>query len=113
MHPERESYSAFNDNKRHQDTMLNGELARRGVTDVYVCGLVYDICVGWTARDAVKRGYKTFIVEDATCGTDTEGVSAMKTELSELGVKIIKTNEVGRSPTGLIRNLTLPVEALC
>lgn len=41
-----DSYSAFYDNMKLSQTAMQEELQRRNVTDVYVCGLAYDICVG-------------------------------------------------------------------
>lgn len=41
-----DSYSAFWDNKKLSQTKLVGELTKRKVTDVYICGLAYDVCVG-------------------------------------------------------------------
>ena len=41
-----DSYSAFWDNMKLSQTPLVKELAKRHVTDVYVCGLAYDVCVG-------------------------------------------------------------------
>ena len=41
-----DSYSAFWDNKKLSQTPLLKKLTEQGVTDVYVCGLAYDICVG-------------------------------------------------------------------
>lgn len=28
------------------DTTLCGQLKQKGITDIYVCGLAYDVCVG-------------------------------------------------------------------
>lgn len=44
--PEVDSYSVFWDNKKLSDTSLIAQLKARGVTDVFVCGIAYDICVG-------------------------------------------------------------------
>ena len=44
--PDIDSYSAFWDNNKLSQTGLIDELTSRGITDVYVCGLAYDICVG-------------------------------------------------------------------
>lgn len=44
--PEVDSYSVFWDNKKMSDTSLCGQLKQKGVTDIYVCGLAYDVCVG-------------------------------------------------------------------
>lgn len=44
--PEVDSYSVFWDNKKLSDTSLNSQLKEKGITDIYVCGLAYDVCVG-------------------------------------------------------------------
>ena len=46
MNPDIDSYSAFWDNQKLAATNLVQELRERGVTDVYICGLAYDVCVG-------------------------------------------------------------------
>jgi nicotinamidase/pyrazinamidase len=45
-------------------------LRQRGVTDVYIAGLATDYCVQFTAIDAVKLGFKTFVVIDACRGVN-------------------------------------------
>lgn len=44
--PDVDSYSAFWDNFKLSQTALITELESKGVTDCYVCGLAYDVCVG-------------------------------------------------------------------
>ena len=44
--PDIDSYSAFFDNSKISATPLVTELMNKGVTDVYVCGIAYDVCVG-------------------------------------------------------------------
>lgn len=46
--PEVDSYSAFWDNSKLTDTKLAAQLKMRNITDVYVCGVAYDVCVGKT-----------------------------------------------------------------
>ena len=41
-----DSYSAFWDNNKVSKTKLVQELSKRNVTDVYLCGLATDVCVG-------------------------------------------------------------------
>lgn len=41
-----ESYSTFYDNNKRHETKLRAELIKREVTDVFVCGLAADVCVG-------------------------------------------------------------------
>lgn len=44
--PNVDSYSAFWDNDKVSETQLSSLLREQQVTDVYVCGLAYDVCVG-------------------------------------------------------------------
>ena len=46
MHSNIESYSAFWDNAKLTETKLRQDLQTRNVTDVFVCGIAYDHCVG-------------------------------------------------------------------
>lgn len=51
-----DSYSGFFDNYKDRATGLGDELVKRGVTDVFVCGLAYDYCAGSSACDAAELG---------------------------------------------------------
>jgi hypothetical protein len=44
--PEVDSYSVFWDNKKLTETSLVSQLQERNATDIYICGLAYDVCVG-------------------------------------------------------------------
>lgn len=44
--PDIDSYSAFFDNCKLNETTLNSDLKKHGITDLYVCGLAADVCVG-------------------------------------------------------------------
>eukprot|EP00117_Sycon_ciliatum_P049657 scpid87762/ scgid35168/ Nicotinamidase; Nicotine deamidase len=93
-HTERESFSAFADNTQLSETHLANTLRHASITDVFVCGLAYDVCVSWTARDAVRRGFRTFFVEDAAAGVEPGEMSRMKQELAQLGVSFVQSDEV-------------------
>jgi len=47
-HSEIDSYSAFWDNNKIAKTELAKMLNEMNITDLYVCGLAYDVCVGTT-----------------------------------------------------------------
>uniref|UniRef100_A0A182SF33 nicotinamidase n=1 Tax=Anopheles maculatus TaxID=74869 RepID=A0A182SF33_9DIPT len=51
--PEVDSYSVFWDNKKLSDTTLCAQLRLKGSTDIYVCGLAYDVCVVGTATGSI------------------------------------------------------------
>lgn len=46
MNPDLDSYSAFWDNNKVSQTPMYVKLRERKITDLYVCGIAYDICVG-------------------------------------------------------------------
>jgi nicotinamidase-related amidase len=46
IHSDIESYSSFYDNAKRAETQLRSVLKDKNVTDVYVCGLALDVCVG-------------------------------------------------------------------
>ncbi|MBL3656446.1 bifunctional nicotinamidase/pyrazinamidase [Fulvivirga sediminis] len=65
MDPEIDSYSGFFDNGRRKSTGLTGYLQEREVTETFFCGLAGDICVFYTAKDAIEEGFKSFLIQDA------------------------------------------------
>ena len=44
--PDIDSYSAFFDNCKLNETSLDKDLKQHQITDIYVCGLAADVCVG-------------------------------------------------------------------
>lgn len=46
VNPEVDSYSPFFNNQKGNETTLNEDLKNEGITDLYICGLAYDVCVG-------------------------------------------------------------------
>ncbi|MEN7548279.1 bifunctional nicotinamidase/pyrazinamidase [Rapidithrix thailandica] len=65
-----DSYSGFYDNGHRKATGLEEYLKDKGVKDVYIAGLAADYCVKYTALDALKVNFKTYLVKDATKGVD-------------------------------------------
>ena len=94
MSPEIDSYSAFYDNEHKKSTGLSDYLKGKEVDQVYVCGLAGDFCVAYTALDALKEGFDTFLVEDATRPIDAEGFEKMKSLIREKGGKVIKASDI-------------------
>ena len=50
FNPDVDSYSAFFDNQKLSKTSLEEILRKEDVTDVYVCGIATDVCVGNTPQ---------------------------------------------------------------
>ena len=87
-----ESYSAFGDTG--ENTNLGEILHKNGVTTVYCVGLAYDYCVGSTALCAAKKGFKTFIIKDATKSVSNRTEKLMNKKLEEEGVKLINSRDI-------------------
>lgn len=85
-----EAYSAF------QGAPLAQSLHKLGVDTVFATGLATDYCVKETVFDALKEGFKAYLVQDACRGVDNPSGMAAKAldEMRQAGVKIISASEV-------------------
>ena len=92
MDSEIDSYSGFYDNGYKKSTGLSGYLRERKVLKIFVCGLAADYCVYYTAKDAIKENFETYIIEDATRAIDAKDFEKAKVEISALGGHLIKSN---------------------
>tara|TARA_R110002124_G_scaffold46903_1_gene140202 strand:- start:1459 stop:2085 length:627 start_codon:yes stop_codon:yes gene_type:complete len=91
--PEIDSYSAFFENDHKTNTGLKGYLDSLKISTVFITGLATDFCVKWTAIDAIKCGYKTYVIEDAVRGINIDNsVELAKKEMSEAGVEFINSS---------------------
>jgi nicotinamidase/pyrazinamidase len=96
MNPDIDSYSGFYDNGYKKATGLAGYLRDRGVKKVYVCGLAADYCVAYTAKDALKENFETYVIEDATRAIDANGYSRIKDEIITSGGQYIQSHMLHR-----------------
>lgn len=96
MDPEIDSYSGFYDNGYKRSTGLAGYLRERKVVKIYVCGLAADYCVFYTAKDALKENFETYIIEDATRAIDPKEFEKAKDEILTSGGQIIKSEMLYR-----------------
>lgn len=93
--PEVDSYSAFFEADGKSKTILADWLRDQGITEVFLCGLATDFCVSWSALDAVKEGFKTFVIEDACRGIDVGGsLAAAKQQWKDKGVEIVSSESL-------------------
>lgn len=83
-----DSYSGFCDNDG-TETMLASILKAREIEEVFICGLAYEYCVAFTAKDAIKYGFKTFVVSQACKAITKEGAEKATKEMKELGIEFI------------------------
>ncbi len=87
-----DGYSAFE--------ATSDDLARvlkdKGVTELYVAGLATDYCVRASALDAVRKGFRTYVVTDAIQAVNVnpgDGKKALK-EMTDSGVDLITSRNI-------------------
>ena len=94
-HKDMDSYSAFEEADHKSSTGLAGYLKQRGIKTVFVTGLATDFCVAWTAMDARKLGFETYVIEDATRAIDLNGsLAAAWKQMTAKGVKRIQSSDI-------------------
>lgn len=86
-----EMYSAFADPfpSPCSQSDLADTLKKAGITDVYVAGLAADYCVRFTALDAQKNGFKTWVIGEATKAVDPSSLDEVYEGYKEAGVKVV------------------------
>jgi nicotinamidase-related amidase len=88
-----DSYSGFGSaDGATEITPLDNQLLARGVTHLVICGLAFDYCVSYTARDAARLGYKVCVVRSATRFVDAS--SALQEEALMLAAGVVIVEDV-------------------
>ena len=112
LNPHVDSYSGFFDNCKGYETALQSDLRSRGVSEVYVVGLAYDYCVGFTALDAKSCGFTTYVVDDCTRPVMPSSCEAMDKRLAAANVVRLDSSRVplpssanGRHVLNAVRNI--------
>ncbi len=91
-HRDVDSYSAFGDgiDKTREKTELETLLKERKIDHVYVCGVATDYCVGFSAMDAVKAGFKASVILPASRGIAKETIDEALEKMAKIGVELIE-----------------------
>ncbi len=93
--PQIDSYSAFFENDHTTSTGLAGYLRERGLTRVFLAGLAYDFCVGFSALDARRLGFEALILREACRAIDLHGsVAQIEAAFAKAGVAIVEGAEL-------------------
>lgn len=91
--PRVDSYSAFRGNHGPHGTRpatgLAGWLRERGVDEVVVCGLARDVCVLWTAQDAVAQGFRAALAWDLSRPVTPDSDDATRASLQAQGIGMV------------------------
>lgn len=91
---ELDSYSVFWDNQKISETTLNAQLKSKGTSDIYVCGLAYDVCVSATAIDAISAGYRTILIDDCCRGVDLKAIECTKQTIATNNGIVVQSKDV-------------------
>jgi nicotinamidase/pyrazinamidase len=95
FHRDVDSYSAFTEADGKTTTGLAAYLKARQLKKVFVAGLATDFCVAWTALDARKAGFETYVVEDACRGIDADGSLAKAwADMAKAGINRIQSGDI-------------------
>jgi nicotinamidase/pyrazinamidase len=95
--PQIDSYSAFFENDRTTATGLAGYLRERDLTRVFLAGLAYDYCVGYSALDARRLGLPAIVIRDACRAIDlNRSVKAIELEFAAAGVTLIDSGGLAK-----------------
>lgn len=87
--PEIDSYSAFMENDQKTPTGLGGYMRERGFERAVFVGLALDFCVGFSALDARKLGFKAVVIEAGCRGIAQDSVDEMKAKMLAAGVTLV------------------------
>lgn len=92
--PHIDSYSAFFENDKTTTTGLAGYLRERRLERIFLVGLVFEFCVGYTALDGCNEGFEVYVIEDATGTFGGEGQQMMRAQLTEAGASLITVSDM-------------------
>ncbi|MFI0435336.1 MAG: bifunctional nicotinamidase/pyrazinamidase [Parachlamydiaceae bacterium] len=67
-----DSYSSFYDNGHRKQTGLENYLREKGVQQLFIAGLATDYCVKYSVLDALKLGFRTYVIVDACRGVNLD-----------------------------------------
>ncbi len=88
-----DSYSAFLENDHRTGTGLAGYLRDRDLRRVFLSGVAWDYCVGYTALDGVALGFEMIVVDDAVRGIAPQTIDNMSRQWQNAGVQRVKSGD--------------------
>lgn len=92
--PQVDSYSAFRENHgphgARPATGLAGYLRERGVESVVVCGLARDVCVLWTAQDAIAAGFRAGLLWELSRPVSPASDDATRAAMAAHGIALVE-----------------------
>ncbi|XP_076656135.1 nicotinamidase [Halictus rubicundus] len=93
-HPEEEAYSVFSAKDSAGVNKLEEILRESGVTQLFVCGLAYDVCVKYTCLEGLRSGYSVAVIDDCCRCVNFENTKVAKRLIAENGGLIVDSDKV-------------------
>ncbi|MCB1120305.1 MAG: bifunctional nicotinamidase/pyrazinamidase [Verrucomicrobiae bacterium] len=93
-----DSYSAFYDNGHRRATGLGDYLKDKGVDEVFIVGVATDVCIKFTAIDAARDGFISYVLQDGVRGVELQDGDVEKAfdEMRKNGIRIMQSAELVR-----------------
>jgi nicotinamidase/pyrazinamidase len=88
LDPKCDSYSAFRDNLK-KPTHLAEYMRALGCQRVWIVGLAFDYCVGWTALDAKAEGFEPIVISGGTRPVAADSAKAMAEQLKAADIRVM------------------------
>lgn len=107
INPDIDSYSAFYDNKKISHTEMEAHLRSKNVTDIFVCGIAYDVCVAFTAFHGLELGFRTMLVDDCSRGIRDDVINSTKEKIRNGHGLVVDSHEVKAMVQGRDRRVEL------
>lgn len=93
-----DSYSGFRNNwnvsGQRPPTGLAGYFRERDIDRIFICGLARDVCVKWTAEDAIELGFRVWFLWDLTRPVDSSTDAKVREDLQRRGIRIISSDQL-------------------
>lgn len=75
-------------------SQLLSYLKQHGISELYITGLFAEYCVKTTARDAVKRGFKVWVIKDAVGSKNSTKLSKSMKSCESGGATLIQSGQL-------------------
>ena len=89
-----DSYSGFYDNGHRKTTALADYLLGKQISQVYLLGLAGDYCVYYTAKDALKLQFQTFLIEDGIRAINLDDFEKAKSDIISRGGQVVQSQSL-------------------
>jgi len=89
-----DSYSAFYDNDKLNETELQQVMKQHNIDETFICGVATDVCVNFTAIDSNQIGFKTNVILDAIAGVAEESIKSTIENWQQIGVNLTTSHKM-------------------